>query len=106
MPLGADSTTARNRASARLRAVISTTEASTKKPSSVSIGFSPISTGISTPSLRSPYSSRPAPIARVCGLAKKSVRKIGCPAEPLRDQVLDGLAQQLLARVAEQPLGL
>src|SRR5260221_463006 len=46
MPLGADSTAARKRTSARLRALMSTTEASTKSPSSVSMGFKPISTGI------------------------------------------------------------
>src|SRR5439155_1120037 len=40
-------------------------------PSSVSSGLRLISTGNSTPSLRRPYSSSPAPMGRACGLSKK-----------------------------------
>ena len=68
----------RRSCSAAFLAPMSTIELRTNMPSSVSIGFKPISTGISVPSLRSPKSSRPAPIARLVGDEKKWARSVGC----------------------------
>ena len=63
------------RSPTRRRAVISTIVASTMRPESASIGVRAISTGNSTPSLRVPLRSRPAPIGRLLGSAKKPRRK-------------------------------
>src|SRR5438105_3645433 len=46
----------------------------TRMPSRVRNGLKLISTGNSLPSLRRPNSSRPDPIGRTCGLAKKALR--------------------------------
>ena len=75
--LGADSTTCRKRSSNRLREVMSTMAESTIGPSSVSIGFKPISIGNSLPSFFRPYRSRPAPIGREIGLPKNEPRRFG-----------------------------
>ncbi len=55
---------------------MSTMELSTNRPSSLWMGLSPISSGTSVPSLRRPKRSRPAPMARTSGAAKKAAR---CP---------------------------
>src|SRR5690349_14027950 len=77
MPLGDESTATRKRASARWRAVMSTMVLRTNIPSSVATGVSPISTGTCEPSLRRPYNSRPAPIARTLGSWKNALRWSG-----------------------------
>ena len=93
---GADSTTCRKRSSSRLREEMSTIADSTIVPSSVSIGFRPISTGNSLPSFFRPYRSRPAPIGRDCGSWKNEPRRSGwLRAKPLRHQHLDRLAEHL-----------
>ena len=80
---------------------------STIVPSSVSIGFRPISIGNSLPSFFSPYRSRPAPIGRDSGWWKNDPRKLRMvAAEALGDQHLDRLAEHFRAGEAEQPLGL
>ena len=107
MALGADSTTRRKRSSARFLSVMSTMAASTNAPSSVEMGFSPISTGNSWPSLRRPKRSRPAPMERERGSAKKSqaVRRVG-RAEALGDEKLDRALEELVPAVSEEALGL
>ena len=76
-------------------------------PSSVSIGFNPISTGNSLPSFLRPNRSRLAPIDRGRGSAKKRrahFRMI--TAEPFRDEHFYRLTQKLGARIPKYPLGL
>jgi hypothetical protein len=66
-----------------------------------------ISTGISLPSLRRPVSSRPAPHRAGVRGCDVSFAVPHVPAsESLRDQELDGVADQLVAMVAEQILDL
>ncbi len=80
---------------------------STMVPSSVSMGFKPISIGNSLPSFFRPYRSRPAPMGRETGFVKKEPRSPGwCVPESLRHQHFDRLAQHLLALVAEHPFSL
>ncbi len=90
-----------------LRSVMSTTDTSTNNPSSVGIGLSATSTGISLPSLRRANSSRPAPIARAraslgVGAPQSDVRH----AKAFRNQHFDRLRDEFLTPVAEHGLGL
>ena len=77
MAFGADSTTCRKRSSSRLRDEMSTMAESTIGPSSVSIGFRPISTGNSLPSLLQAVKIAPAPIGREAGSPKNEPRRSG-----------------------------
>ena len=78
--LGEASTTSSKRSWARLRSVMSMMAASVHRPSAVSMGLRPISIGTSSPFLRRPKRSRPAPMARVSGRVKKSSTWRGWPS--------------------------
>ena len=78
MASGAASNSPRNFASARLRSVISRMALDTSTPSAVSNGLRLISIGNSLPSLCKPYNSRPAPMGRTRGSAKKPSLCAGC----------------------------
>ena len=107
MASGADSSRPRNLASARRRSVRSRIELLTRMPSSVFSGLRLISTGNSSPFFSSPYSSSPAPMPRAPRLGKVAVpmtRMLG--PEALGHQHFDRLAEQFLARIAKQLLGL
>ena len=107
MASGAASSSPRNRSSAALRSLTSRTAAETRRPSAVSSGLRLISTGNSVPSLRRPWSSSPAPMGRTWRLFGVAVAMLGVVGpEAARDQDFDGLAQEFLALVAEQGLGL
>ncbi len=80
---------------------------STIGPSSVSIGFRPISIGNSLPSFFRPYRSRPAPMGRDTGLVKNEPRKSGwCCRKRSGTSISMGWSEHLLAVIAEHPLGL
>ena len=85
---------------------MSRTAAVARIPSSVSMLERLISAGNSVPSLRTAKSSTPAPIGRVRGSAKYPRGGRGEPRRTAGHQHLDRLAEQLLAPVAEQRLGL
>ena len=94
-------------ASIRRRSVMSRTAAETRMPRLVCRGDSEISAGNSVPSRRRASSSSPAPIGRTSARAVYPSRLATCPARTaLGHENLDGLADQFVALVAEQPLGL
>ena len=93
---GADSSRSRNFSSAFLRPLMSRIALDTSVSSSVSSGLRLISIGNSVPSLRRPSSSRPEPIERTRGSAKKFARWLGCFARTRSgNEHLDALSEQL-----------
>ena len=81
---------------------------STIGPSSVSIGFSPISIGNSLPSFFRPYRSRPAPIGRDAGSVKERSAQLRMVARGSArgTSISIGWPSISVAREAEHPLGL
>jgi hypothetical protein len=64
----------------------------TRTPSSVCCGLKLISTGNSVPSLRKPYSSRPAPMGRTCVCSMYFERFAMIGPEALGNENFHGLA--------------
>src|SRR4029453_9876631 len=91
-----------------MRSVTSRMAAETIGPSSVSSADRLISAGNSVPSLCRAARCMPAPLGRGVGWGEEAgggVRGVHA-AGAVRDEDLDGPAEQLLARVSEQALGL